>query len=202
MNGTRREPATDLQRRDLSTREPPSDRELVEALLDSGSETAFRTLYRRHTPRLLQFVARVLGGFAGDAEDVVQDTWVKAVGGLGRFRGESSFGTWLTAIGLNTARNHMRKAGRWRGFLESVEPSRASREPALTPEERMDLECVLARLPDGQRVVLLLHDLEGYTHREIGELLGIAEGTSKSQLSVARRQAQALYDGGAGRTDR
>lgn len=199
MNGTRTEPATDVQRRDFSIREiPPSDGELIEALLDSRSEAAFRELYRRHTPRLLQFVARVLGGFAGDAEDVVQDSWVKAVDNLSRFRGESSFGTWLTSIGLNTARNHMRKAGRWRGFLESAE---AKPRPAeLTPEERMDLEVVLAQLPDGQRVVLLLHDLEGYTHGEIGELLGIAEGTSKSQLSVARRKAQALYDGGVART--
>lgn len=189
MNGTGRAPTSDS---------PASDQDLVAALLESRSEAAFRELYRRHTPRLLRFVERVLGGFAGDAEDIVQDSWLKAVASLPRFRGDSSFGTWLHSIGLNTARNHMRKAGRWRGFLEAVEPR--PREPALTPEERMDLECVLASLPDGQRVVLLLHDLEGYTHSEIGELLGVAEGTSKSQLFLARRHAQELYDGGVART--
>jgi RNA polymerase sigma-70 factor (ECF subfamily) len=178
-------------------RDPATDQELVDALLEGGSEAAFRELYRRHTPRLLQFVTRVLGGVADDADDVVQDTWVKAVDGLPRFRGDASLATWLTGIGLNTARMHLRKQGRWRGFLEVVEPD--SRSPALSHEERMDLECVLTHLPDGQRTVLLLHDLEGYTHGEIGELLGIAEGTSKSQLSAARKQAQALYDGGVSR---
>ncbi|UCF39848.1 MAG: sigma-70 family RNA polymerase sigma factor [Gemmatimonadota bacterium] len=178
-------------------RDPATDQQLVDALREGGSEAAFRELYRRHTPRLLQFVTRVLGGLVEDAEDVVQETWVKAVGGLSRFRGEASLGTWLTGIGLNTARMHLRRLGRWRGFLEAMEPE--SGPPALSHEERMDLECVLAYLPDGQRLVLLLHDLEGYTHGEIGELLGIAEGTSKSQLSAARKRAQALYDGGVPR---
>jgi len=177
--------------------DPATDQELVEALLEGGSEAAFRELYRRHTPRLLQFVTRVLGGAADDAEDVVQETWVKAVDGLPGFRGDASLGTWLTGIGLNTARMHLRKMGRWRGFLEAVESE--PRATVLSHEERMDLECVLAQLPDGQRAVLLLHDLEGYTHTQIGELLGIAEGTSKSQLSVARKQAQALYQGGVPR---
>ncbi len=136
-----------------------------------------------------------IAGTAEDAEDVVQETWIRAVEGLPGFRGEARLGTWLTGIGLNVARMHLRKLGRWRGFLEAVEPETPT--PALSHEERMDLECVLAHLPDGQRAVLLLHDLEGYTHGEIGGMLGIAEGTSKSQLSAARKQAHALYDGGA-----
>ena len=176
-------------------RDPANDQRLVEQLLEGGSETAFRELYRRHTPRLLQFVTRVLGGAGDEAEDVVQDTWIKAVEGLPGFRGEARFATWLTGIGLNVSRMHLRKAGRWRGFIEAVEAQ--SPESRLSHEERMDLECVLAQLPDGQRTVLLLHDVEGYTHAEIGQMLGIAEGTSKSQLSVARKQAQALYDGGS-----
>jgi RNA polymerase sigma-70 factor (ECF subfamily) len=175
-------------------RVPATDQELVDALREGGSESAFRELYGRHTPRLLRFVRRVLGRAGDDAEDVVQETWIRAVEGLAGFRGEARIGTWLTGIGLNVARMHLRKLGRWRGFLEVVRPEAGA--PALSHEERMDLECVLAHLPDGQRTVLLLHDLEGYTHGEIGEMLGIAEGTSKSQLSAARRQAQALYDGG------
>lgn len=176
-------------------RDPATDQHLVEELLEGGSEAAFRELYRRHTPRLLQFVTRVLGGAGDEAEDVVQDTWIKAVEGLPGFRGEARFGTWLTGIGLNVSRMHLRKAGRWRGFIEAVEPKLP--QPRLSHEERMDLECVLAQLPDGQRTVLILHDVEGYTHAEIGQMLGIAEGTSKSQLSAARKQAQALYDGGS-----
>jgi RNA polymerase sigma-70 factor (ECF subfamily) len=125
----------------------------------------------------------------------VQDTWIKAVEGLPGFRGEARFATWLTGIRLNVSRMHLRRTGRWRGFIEGVEPE--SPRPRLSHEERMDLEHVVAQLPDGQRTVLIMHDVEGYTHAEIGQMLGIAEGTSKSQLSVARKQAQALYDGGS-----
>ena len=176
-------------------RDPATDLDLVEELLEGGSEAAFRELYQRHTPRLLQFVTRVLGGAGDEAEDVVQETWIKAVEGLPGYRGEALFGTWLTGIGLNVSRMLLRKTGRWRGFIEAVEPE--SPQSRLSHEERMDLECVLAQLPAGQRAVILLHDLEGYTHAEIGQMLGIAEGTSKSQLSLARKRAQALYDGGS-----
>ena len=137
-----------------------TDDALVAMIVRDGSETAFRELFRRHTPRLLQFVMRVLGSAAAEAEDVVQDTWLRAAGALGNFRGDSSFGTWLCGIGLDAS-------------LE-------------------DLDWAIARLPDGCRTVLVLHDVEGFTHDEIASRLGIAEGTSKAQLFKARRAMRAL----------
>jgi RNA polymerase sigma-70 factor, ECF subfamily len=79
----------------------PTDAELVAAVRADGDEVAFRSLYRRHTPRLYQMVLRLLAGSEADAEDVVQETWLKATTSLDRFRWESAFGTWLTGIGLN-----------------------------------------------------------------------------------------------------
>jgi RNA polymerase sigma-70 factor (ECF subfamily) len=182
-------------------REVP-DRELAEALLAAGDERAFRELYRRHTPRLYQFVWRLLGGADVDAEDIVQETWVRAVQGLHGFRWDASLGTWLCGIGLNLCRELWRKRdGRdldWNQGLDG---------PAPVPlhDERVDLERAIAMLPVGYRTVLLLHDLEGCTHGEIGRRLGIAVGTSKSQLSSARRAVRALLnpqsDGSGGRDD-
>jgi RNA polymerase sigma-70 factor (ECF subfamily) len=90
----------------------PSDRTLAGAIVGHGDEASFRTLYRRHTPSLYPFVLRVLGGAEEDAEDVIQDTWVRAVRGLATFRWESSFRTWLLGIGLNRAREILRKRKR------------------------------------------------------------------------------------------
>lgn len=151
-----------------------------------GDERAFRALYRRHTPALHQFVLRLLGGVERDAEDVVQDTWIRAVEGISRFRWEASFRTWLFGIGLNRAREILRKAGR-SGELAADSPEI---EPALPPPgfaERIDLEEAIRQLPGGYRMVLLLHDLEGFTHEEIARQLEITAGTSKSQLHFARQ---------------
>jgi RNA polymerase sigma-70 factor (ECF subfamily) len=165
------------------------DRALAEQVL-AGDEGAFRQLYRRHTPRLLQLALRLLGGAEADAEDVVQDTWIKAVEKLDTFRWESAFGTWLHAIALNVSREALRKRGRRQetAFPEQMEPS------APAPFERvevMDLERAIAQLPDGYRTVLVLHDVEGFTHEEIAEQMGVAAGTTKSQLFWARRAVRA-----------
>jgi RNA polymerase sigma-70 factor, ECF subfamily len=139
--------------------------------------------------RLRQIAYRVLGS-AIDAEDVVQETWLRATGALEGFRWESAFPTWLAGIGINCARGLLRKQGRWL-------PLDAAAEPAAAPVrdgERIDLERALALLPAGYRAVLVLHDVEGYTHEEIGERLGIAGGTSKSQLFHARRTLRRLLE--------
>jgi RNA polymerase sigma-70 factor (ECF subfamily) len=170
-----------------------SDRELAEQVL-AGDELAFRQLYRRHTPRLYLFVLRVLGGAEADAEDVVQETWLKASDALGRFRWEASFGSWLTSIGLNVAREAMRRRGR----RNEEEWTDAVDRPAPEPLERvevMDLERAIRALPDGYRTVLLLHDVEGYRHEEIAERLGVSVGTSKSQLFHARRAMRTALAG-------
>ena len=168
---------------------PATDRSLAEALLQQGDERAFRELYGRHTPRLFQFVLRVMGE-EHDAEDVVQETWIRATEKLGEFRWEAAFGTWLTGIGLNVARGVLRKRGRWVELDGAAEPWR----PPASDAERIDLERALALLPAGYRTVLLLHDLEGYKHEEIGRMLGIAAGTSKSQLFNARRALRQLLE--------
>jgi RNA polymerase sigma-70 factor (ECF subfamily) len=166
----------------------PTDRQLAEALQQDGDERAFRELYRRHTPRLYQFVLRLLGGVEIDAEDMVQETWIRATSRLGEFRWESSFATWLSGIGLNMCRDLWRKRnGRELDWDISV-------ELAIAPsshDDRIDLERAISLLPIGYRTVLILHDVEGCTHEQICQQLGIAVGTSKSQLSSARRAVRA-----------
>jgi RNA polymerase sigma-70 factor (ECF subfamily) len=165
------------------------DRVLAEAILSRGDERAFRTLYRRHTPRLLQLVLRLLGGTEAEAEDVVQETWLRACQGLDGFRWQSSFATWLTTIGVHQARDALRRRGRDRLVPTADPPDTPVAPPELA--QRIDLEQAIAGLTEGCRQVLVLHDVQGMTHREIGAVLGIAEGTSKSQLWSARRTLRA-----------
>jgi RNA polymerase sigma factor (sigma-70 family) len=168
-----------------------SDRDLSDRVVRGGDEVAFRALYRRHTPALLPFVLRILGGAEADAEDVVQDTWVRAVRALPRFRWESSLRTWLMGIGLNRAREVLRARSRAR--TDGAEGAEVPVPPPPTAE-RLDLERAIACLPDGYRTVLLLHDVEGFTHPEISQRLDIAIGTSRSQLHHARRTLRRLLD--------
>ena len=166
------------------------DRSLADAVAGKGDERAFRELYRRHTPALYQLVLRMLGGETADAEDVVQETWIRAVRQLTRFRWESSLRTWLSAIGLNLAREVLRRRARVR--TEEFDERLELRAPLVRDGERIDLERAIARLPNGYRTVLVLHDVEGYTHEEISRQLQIAVGTSKSQLFDARRAVRSL----------
>ncbi len=163
-----------------------SDRALATPVQHLGDEAAFRILYRRHTPRLYRVLHRLLGEPA-DAEDAVQESRFRAIAGLPGFRWEAEFGTWLIGIGLNVAHGLMR--GR-RNELP-LQPDVAAPAP-VSPETRIDLESALRRLPLGQRTVLLLHDVEGWTHAEIGRHLDVNPGTSKSQLFDARRALHAM----------
>jgi RNA polymerase sigma-70 factor (ECF subfamily) len=173
-----------------------SDRELVERVMEDGDERAFRTLYRRHTPHLYQFVLRTLGGDELEAEDVVQETWIRGTERFGDFQWRSSLRTWLLAIALNICRSVFRRRdGGWLQLDEGL----AAAAVGLQAETRMDLEHALASLPAGYRTVLLLHDLEGYRHEEIARTLGTSIGTSKSQLFHARRVLRNLMTNGAER---
>lgn len=162
------------------------DRRLVSEFVRFGDEAAFRGLYRRHTPALFRLTARIVGA-ERSAEDALQVTWIRAAENLHRFRWESSLRSWLTGIALNCCRELLRRERRTEtdALDESVypEPPAGRQRDGL----RIDLERAVAALPGGYREVLILHDVEGYTHMEIGELLGIEPGTSKSQLSRARR---------------
>lgn len=157
---------------------------------DSDREIAFDVLYEHHADRLYRFLLRLTGGDRDRTEDVFQDTWLAAFTGLRRFEGRSAFYSWLVGIALNQWRRLLRV--RWPESLASL-PS----EPAIPPPlpERFDVQSVLGRLPDGYRAALVLN-AEGFGHGEIAEMLGISVGTSKSQLSRARRAARALARGG------
>jgi RNA polymerase sigma-70 factor (ECF subfamily) len=168
------------------------DYKLVEHFLRRNDERAFQKLYRRHAPSLNQLVVRLIGGLEFDAEDVIQATWIRAIERLSTFRWESSFSTWLTGIAINCSREYMRKTRRVQSheLLEAVDNIRVSR--INNRISLIDLERAIAILPDGYREVLILHDIEGYTHNEIAGFLEIESGTSKSQLSRARKAIRAL----------
>ncbi len=177
-----------------ASRDSRTDRELVDAVLRHRDELAFRTLYRLHTPRVFALVARLLARGDHEAEEVVQEIWVHAFESLGRFHWNSSFLTWLTGIALNRVRDRIRKYGRSRESTAEA-PSERAGTPAMH-EERIDLERAIARLADGERMVLVLHDVEGMKHREIAEHLDIPEGTSKTHLFNARKRVRAMMSGG------
>ncbi len=162
------------------------DRRLVAEYLRHRREGAFRALYRRHTPRLYQLTLRLAGGDRRDAEEAVQETWIRAAGKLEGFAWRSSLGTWLTGIAINVCRDRLRRE-RARPRPVPVAPVFDEPAPARVDDRRLDLERAIASLPGRYRQVLVLHDVEGFTHQEIGQFLGIEAGTSKSQLFHARK---------------
>jgi RNA polymerase sigma-70 factor (ECF subfamily) len=135
-------------------------------------------------------VLRLNGGVEEDARDVVQETWLRAVRELTGFRWRSRLSTWLAGIAVNCHRDRMRK----RKVEVELPPDVVHHAPAVATAvlDRIELERALARMPPGYREVLILHDVEGFTHEEIGAMLGVAQGTSKSQLFHARRVLRAL----------
>jgi RNA polymerase sigma-70 factor (ECF subfamily) len=166
------------------------DRRLAAAIAESGDEAAFRTLYGRHTPALYRLALRLGGGDEPWAEDLVQQAWIRAVESLPGFQWRSAFRTWLSGIAINCAREG------WRARRLSLEvpwdpDAHAVARPGPDVGTRMDLERGIAGLPHGCRQVLVLHDVEGFTHEEVAGLLGIEVGTSKSQLFHARRRLRA-----------
>lgn len=165
-----------------------SDQDLVDLAVHHGSEAAFRSLFVRHNAAVLKFVVRQVDGDLAQAEDVVQDSWLRALKRVDRFRWESSFRSWLIGIALNRIRDLARK--RKRRQLQAFQEWSVSFKPEDVPG-RLDLERAIWQLPDRARKVLL-HHVDGFTHREIGNLLGIPEGTSKSDLHRARGAVRTL----------
>ena len=165
---------------------------LVQAIRHDRSDEAFTLLYRRHTPRALQTAWRILGGLDREAEDAVQDAWVRAIGALGEWRGEAPFGAWFRAIVAHVAVDALRRRARFPGGDDEGVDDVCARELALG--DRLDLEKAIAALAPGYRAVLVLHDIEGFTHEEIAGQLGITAGTSKGQLFKARRAVRARLE--------
>lgn len=139
-----------------------------------------------------------MAGDDRDAEEAVQEAWIRAAGRLEAFAWRSSLGTWLTGITINVCRNLIRRR---QARLQPValEPSRTPKStgPGPVGDQRIDLERAISLLPPKYRQVLVLHDVEGYTHREISTFLDIEIGTSKSQLFRARKAMRELLASGA-----
>jgi len=155
------------------------------ALAAAGDARAFERLYRAHLPRVHGLVRRMTAG--RDAEELTQDVFVRVWQKLSSFRGESAFGTWLHRLAANVVIERFRTDATRRqrhvdgdGIFETLPAKQRTGDLA------MDLDVALARLPDGAREIFVLHDVEGYKHHEIADLLGISVGTSKAQLHRAR----------------
>ena len=156
-----------------------------------GDGSAVRVLYERYAPRVFAVVRRIAAD-DDTAHDYAQEAWIRAIGALPSFRGDARFSTWLHRIAVNAALQGQRKAKtRTRRRVPMPETVPVAPRPGDSLlEER--LQEALDRLPDGMREVMILHDVEGYTHQEIGELLGVATGTSKSQLFKARAKMREM----------
>ena len=160
----------------------------------SGDGAAFEELYQQHATRLYNLAYR-MAGTANDAEDLLQDIFLLAYRKLGSFRGESSLGTWLYRLAMNhcldVLRSRQARMGQQTDSLDEEAAHVAGRQPALGAVSRIDLERAIGQLPPACRAAFLLHDVEGFGHQEVGTILGISEGTSKSQVHKARLRIRA-----------
>jgi len=155
-----------------------------------GDIAAFESLYRANRNRIYGLVWRICGGDVSLAEDLLQESFVRAWQKLDSFRGESRFGTWLHRLSANVAlsdrRTRVRRVRNEVVMEESVERT-AVGDRDVFADKRMDLERAITRLPERARTVLVLFDIEGYRHAEISKMTGMAVGSSKAQLHRARK---------------
>lgn len=161
-------------------------RDLVTRVL-AGDSDAERELYDAQVDRVYRLVYRMVGD-SELAADYTQDTFIRTFERLATFRGESALSTWITAIAISVVYNGQRKVKKLRTRevdIEHAEPVAATIRRA-DPDLKARLNQAIGGLPEGYRTVFLMHDVEGYTHEQIGSALGIQEGTSKAQLSRAR----------------
>jgi RNA polymerase sigma factor (sigma-70 family) len=182
------------------TADTPTDDEAADAArAGAGDRDAFERLYRRHVSRIHGLARRMAGGEAAD--DLTQDVFVRAWEKLHTFRAESRFGTWLYRVAVNVIVEDRRKrANAWRQVDDEAAIANVPVAPPDTPLS-VDLAAAVDLLPDGARQVFVLHDVQGFKHREIGKLFGITTGTSKGQLHRARmvlRRYLGSSDGDAG----
>ena len=153
----------------------------------AGDRQAFQRLYRRHVDRIHGAVYRLVGYDHARAEDLTQEAFVRAWQKLPGFRHESAFGTWLYRLSINVALMEVRaRRADPVGYMdEETLPEHG--ETPFCAAEREELERAIGRLPPRARAVLVLHDVEGWRHEEIGGELDMAVGTSKAQLHRARQ---------------
>lgn len=158
-----------------------------------GDEAAMRTLWSRHAPHIDAVVRRLVGNDLDVAADIAQEVWIQIFRALPQYRGDSQFGTWAHRIAVNRTLNALRKTRRLAKIETEVEEDSALVE--MDAERVMvmqTIESAAQKLSPGARAVFLLHDVEGFTHEEIADRLGITAGGSKSQLFKARAKLRTL----------
>ena len=158
----------------------------------AGDRGAFERVYRLHVNRVYSLCARMTGDRTR-AEELTQDVFVRAWEKLHLFRGESSFSTWLHRLTVNVVLNARKSEGRDRSRYEENDEESGGVDALpgvvgmpLAPGDLLDLEEAVAKLPPGARRVFVLHDVQGYKHEEIAEMLGVTSGATKAQLHRAR----------------
>jgi RNA polymerase sigma-70 factor, ECF subfamily len=158
----------------------------------AGDRGAFERVYRLHVNRVYSLCVRMVSDRAR-AEELTQDVFVRAWEKLHLFRGESSFATWLHRLTVNVVLNARKGEGRERSRYEENDEESGGMDARpgvvgmpLAPGDLLDLEEAITKLPPGARRVFVLHDVEGYKHEEIAEMLGVTSGATKAQLHRAR----------------
>jgi len=175
-----------------------ADADIV-ARTQAGDADAFETIYRRHAARIYTLACRMAGS-ADDGEDLLQEIFLQVYRKLGSFKGDAALGTWVYRLALNHCLDYVRSRRAKMNKLTETLDAETSFEPQAprdTPIARLDLERAVERLPEGCREAFVLHDVEGFDHKEVAGLLGIAEGTSKSQVFKARMKLRAMLSGPA-----
>jgi len=171
------------------------ERELISRVL-AGDPSAERALYDAHVDRVFRLAYRMAGDM-DRAQDYTQETFIRAFSRLQTFRGDASLSTWLGSIAISVTLNGLRKVRRQNERevgLDDFTPAGDTRREA-EPDLKTRLNQAIDDLPEGYRAVFVMHDVEGYTHEEIGASLGVHPGTSKAQLFRARaRLREALAD--------
>ncbi len=169
----------------------------VVRLVQSGDRNAFEILVKRHQSKILNLCYRLLGE-TGGARELAADIFAEAFRSIRSFRGSSQFGTWLYRIGLNRVYSYLRHAARKRTLEEPLIPPDQNQERSLPAEsvhplesleldeQRLRIRQVLAALSKDHAEILILHDIEGLSYEEIGELVRLPGGTVMSRLSRAR----------------
>jgi RNA polymerase sigma-70 factor (ECF subfamily) len=167
----------------------------------NGDAHAFEDLYSMHKRRVYSLCLRMVGNTA-EAEDLAQEAFLQLFRKIGTFRGESAFSTWLHRLSVNVVLMHLRKKGLNEVSLdEMMEPQQedgpkkdiGARDNVLAGSiDRVNLERCVESLPPGYRIIFVLHDIEGYEHNEIAEMMGCSIGNSKSQLHKARMKLRDL----------
>jgi RNA polymerase sigma-70 factor (ECF subfamily) len=162
-----------------------NEKELLEGCA-KGDRAAQKALYERYCRKMMVICQRYAKTTA-EAEDILQEGFVKVFGWIKSFRGESALGTWITRIMINTALNSQRQKLYMLPMVDLTEVSLPEREEVILAQFRLEeLVAIIQSLPDGCRVVFNLFAIEGYGHKEIAKMMNISEGTSKSQYNRAK----------------